>query len=909
MGKRTPEFSIVLAGGRGSRMQSAERHKVCFAVDGRPAILRALDVYESCGIHRHIVVVGALAEQVMRTVSAEYPGAVFAHQVEPRGTGDAARVGLRALEALQLDADVLLVAGDRLIDPPVLQHLVALYDAEGCDLAFVAGRRASRSTQGRVLFDEGGAPLAVVELRDIQQRAALAELRGLLDAGQTPSRAQARAILTRELDERQAALAFDGLWTALQAVGPEPSAAQWEVWVPRGCTGFAFTGAAGQELAFTPAQAREAGAVNVSVYLARASALRWALDRLDRRNAQHEEYLSDIINLLAQRSEGPSRRVAALRVDDPDAVLGYNNPDELLAVEEAYRRRRAAQTPPPLTVGPGYRRVGDWLALLQPATVAGAAAEPLPEAERLAGELRAIYGDDARVLAERRAACVRMLRRAAEVLGEQTPVLLVRAPGRANILGRHVDHQGGHCNLLAIDREIVMAVRPRADDRVTLHNVAEEPFGEREFAIGQLLSLLPWDDWLALVESRQVRQLVADAQGDWSQYVRAAVLRLQTRYRDHRLCGMDLVVLGDIPIGAGLSSSSALVVATLEAALASNGLALQPAQFVDLAGEGEWFVGTRGGQADHAAVKLGARGGVTQVTFFDFGVTDTVEFPADCHLVICNSGVQAHKSAGARDTFNQRVACYSVGLQLLRARYPQYAPLLRHLRDLNVRTLGTSLSAIYAALLALPERASRAELQAMLPGEDLGHLWETHCDPADGYPVRGVVLFGLAECERSRLGAGLLRRGEVAAFGRLMNASHDGDRVRRHDAHGRATAWTSDVSDAYLRGLVEELHSEDAERVEAAQLQWQPGSYRCSTQEIDLLVDLALRAPGVLGAQLAGAGLGGCMMVLAQQAALPALRERLTAGYYAPRGLAPDIVACTPIAGSGVLLNPRHAAA
>ncbi len=70
---------------------------------------------------------------------------------------------------------------------------------------------------------------------------------------------------------------------------------------------------------------------------------------------------------------------------------------------------------------------------------------------------------------------------------------------------------------------------------------------------------------------------------------------------------MDIVVSGNIPLAAGLSSSSSLVVGAAEATIAINGLETFPAQFVDLCGEGEWFVGTRGGSADHAAIKLGQK--------------------------------------------------------------------------------------------------------------------------------------------------------------------------------------------------------------------------------------------------------------------------------------------------------------
>jgi galactokinase len=194
----------------------------------------------------------------------------------------------------------------------------------------------------------------------------------------------------------------------------------------------------------------------------------------------------------------------------------------------------------------------------------------------------------------------------------------------------------------------------------------------------------------------------------------------------------------------------------------------------------------------------------------------------------------------------------------------------------------------------------------MLPVDQLAPLLATHAAPTDGYPVRGVVLFGLAECERSRLGADLLTRGQVLEFGRLMSASHDGDRVVCHDAAGTAMPYAYRVTNGYLLNLMAALESGDAERVIPAQLQWQPGAYRCSTPEIDLMVDTAMQVPGVVGAQLAGAGLGGCMMVLVRREQAGALVARMDEAYYGPRNIKPDMAACKPIAGSGVLLNPRH---
>ena len=64
----------------------------------------------------------------------------------------------------------------------------------------------------------------------------------------------------------------------------------------------------------------------------------------------------------------------------------------------------------------------------------------------------------------------------AETLGPDRRVLISRAPGRMNIMGRHVDHQGGHTNLMAIDREVLLAASARDDDEVRLYNVQPDQF-------------------------------------------------------------------------------------------------------------------------------------------------------------------------------------------------------------------------------------------------------------------------------------------------------------------------------------------------------------------------------------------------------------------------------------------------
>jgi len=339
------------------------------------------------------------------------------------------------------------------------------------------------------------------------------------------------------------------------------------------------------------------------------------------------------------------------------------------------------------------------------------------------------------------------------------------------------------------------------------------------------------------------------------------------------------------------------VVATAEAVVALNDLQLDKQKFVDLCGEGEWFVGTRGGHADHAAMKMARKGHVVQVGFYPFTVKQTVPFPKDHYIAICDSHGKAYKSAESRTMFNQRVACYQLGRLLFKNHFPQYESTITHLRDMVPGILGIDLSEFYRLIKILPRNITEEKLINLLPEKILSPIFASHSSYKGDYPIREVVLYGLAECERSLRCADLLKEEQIANFGKLMNISHDGDRVVRFNTQWNQTPYHFDSSDEYFERTKAFALQGDPK----ADLHFQPGSYRCSTPEIDLIVDLASSVKGVKGAQLSGAGLGGCAIALADESAIEGLISVLTGSYYDPRDLEPAISVCIPVAGSGVL--------
>ena len=203
---RAPKYSIVLAAGKGTRMQSANLHKVCFPIDGIAAINRSLEIYNRCGISYHILVVGSMAEQVMDTVEAQ--NVIYAYQAEQLGTAHAARQGAKVLQALSDQAEVLIVAGDRLIEPQVLERFFDLFYSQECDLAFLALPRRKPSNLGRILLNSDGTVLANVEAADIRQRQIYRELRAELGKGRALSRQQMLQRIEESFKETKAATAF-----------------------------------------------------------------------------------------------------------------------------------------------------------------------------------------------------------------------------------------------------------------------------------------------------------------------------------------------------------------------------------------------------------------------------------------------------------------------------------------------------------------------------------------------------------------------------------------------------------------------------------------------------------------------------------------------------------------------------
>ena len=420
------------------------------------------------------------------------------------------------------------------------------------------------------------------------------------------------------------------------------------------------------------------------------------------------------------------------------------------------------------------------------------------------------------------------------------------APGRVNLIGEHTDYNGLPVLPIAIDRAVRIGFRILGEPVVRLDSAGAR-FAPLTFQLK--------------------RPIEPAAQGDWSNYVRAAVRGLLERgLRLER--GIEGTVSGDVPIAAGLSSSSALVVASALALLRANGLGVGGAgaeegvpgagagraeagagragvprlELAALMARAERFVGLEGGGMDQAACLFGEVGHALRIEFEPLRVTK-VAVPEGWRWVVASSLVRAEKSGGAREAYNERARqCReALGVVVEHLSRPGGDARRGIARDAGMSGWAAVGFATY------PDLVARGGLTRLL--EDAGRV----LPPVLLRRFRHVVTEGrrVAQAEAA------MRAGEIGRFGKLMVASH------------------------------ESLRSD----------------YEVSTPALDEIVEIALAA-GAAGARLTGAGFGGCAVALCEEGTVCAVMDALAARFYAPRLGGPpggDVMfAVRPSGGAGV---------
>ncbi len=293
------------------------------------------------------------------------------------------------------------------------------------------------------------------------------------------------------------------------------------------------------------------------------------------------------------------------------------------------------------------------------------------------------------------------------------PEVVARAPGRVNLLGAHVDYSEGWVLPAAIDRAVWVAVRRAPGERTRL--IATDFGEEASFASGE----------------PEPPVAERDGQASWIDYPRGLAWALKQRGID--VPAIDAVFGGDLPIGAGVSSSAAVEMAFLLAWEQLAGFELSGIERAQVGRTVENdYVGVQSGIMDQFASVHGRPGHALLLDCRSLE-HELIPTPDDLVFLVADTGVRRALASGTG--FNDRKSECFHAADLLRPHLPR----LSTLRDLG------------------PANFKR-----------LRHLLEP--------PLDGRARHVMTECRRVLDGAEALRSGDLNVLGELMGQSHHSSR-------------------------------------------------------------------------------------------------------------------------------------
>ena len=354
------------------------------------------------------------------------------------------------------------------------------------------------------------------------------------------------------------------------------------------------------------------------------------------------------------------------------------------------------------------------------------------------------------------------------------PATVVHAPGRVNLIGEHTDYSLLPVLPMACDRHVAAAASPRADGLLTMVSVG-------------------WPGRVAAPATTE--------RSGWARYVSAAVKAIGGGPAGG---GADIAIAADLPAEGGLSSSSALTVAVLEALNRVWDCGLSPDRLVDAAVSAERSIGIEGGRMDQTVIVHAEADRALRIEFAPQRM-QKVPLPEGLRIVVAHSGEIAAKTDAIRDEYDARVIGCRLASDLIGSWLGNDLPdrpALGHVAGFN---------GVETMIRRLPER-----LTARGAAEALGTAPLRYCRlrsrrwPADRpVPVRVCAMHVLAEASRVDEACAALAGADLAAFGSILDASH--------------------------RSLI---------------------ALGVSTQRLDELAAV-MRGAGAFGARLTGAGFGG----------------------------------------------------
>ena len=286
-----------------------------------------------------------------------------------------------------------------------------------------------------------------------------------------------------------------------------------------------------------------------------------------------------------------------------------------------------------------------------------------------------------------------------------TDPMVIRSPGRVNLIGEHTDYNNGFVMPAAINKAIYMAVSRRDDDLIHI--------------VSQDLGLSYLGDTAKVVPSSL----------HWPDYILGVVQQIQAL--GYKVGGFNCVFGGDIPLGAGMSSSAALECATAFSLNELFGLKMDPLTMVKLSQKAEnEFVGVKCGIMDQFASMFGRRNHVIRLDCQSLEY-EYAPFNTDgIRIVLLDTNV---KHSLASSEYNTRRQQCEAGVALIQAHYPE----VRSLRNATLEMLDKYVAPADPLVYQRCQYVVEENLRLLAASEDL-------------------------------------KKGDIEAFGQKMFATHEG---------------------------------------------------------------------------------------------------------------------------------------
>lgn len=402
---------------------------------------------------------------------------------------------------------------------------------------------------------------------------------------------------------------------------------------------------------------------------------------------------------------------------------------------------------------------------------------------------------------------------------KKKPLFVARASGRVNLIGEHIDYCGYSVLPMAIEQDIIMAVATNDNTELHLSNIN-----------------LKFNDFVTSVTSFSIVQ----SKPEWHNYILCGIRGIIERSgMTDAPQGMSIMVDGNIPNSAGLSSSSALVCCAGLATMQANGLAFSKTELADICMRCEHYIGTQGGGMDQSICFLAKAGTAKHIEFNPIRAHD-VSLPEGVTFVVANSCVELQKASTSH--FNIRVVECRLASQILAKSKGLEWRKMRRLADVE-KALGVSLSDMEELVgqLLHPKSYTKEE-------------------------VCGILGVSQDELNSESLSPNTLHVQYFKLHNRAKHVFSEANRVLKFKALCKDS---STVNTAQLLGdLMNDSHASCRDL------------YECSCPELDELVEVCKRA-GALGSRLTGAGWAGCTVSMVPTDALQAFLKQVEDEFYA----------------------------